>query len=158
MADGSAQLRALGARLKAAGPEGRGLYKELDKALTEAARSLAQEVTSAGHLMPYLPDRYAAVLAGDLGWRVTTVFGSDPRVQLRVSAREHKRKIGLLNQGTINHPVYPQGPRKRWNWKNRQTGGMRPGWFDDACRDAAPDARDKVMKAIAETARKIARG
>lgn len=153
--DGSAQLNALGARLKAAGTEGRGLRKELEKALTEAARPVAEKVTSASHLMPYLPDRYAEVLAADLGWHVISVFGSDPRVQLRVEPVKHRRKIRMLNNGLINHPVYPQGLRKRWHWQSRQTAGMRPGFFDDACRDAAPDVRDRVMEALAETGRKI---
>lgn len=158
MADGSAQLRELGMRLKAAGTEGRGLRRELQAALEEAAEPLAKKITSAEHLMPYMPDRYAAELAGDLGWQVSSNFGSDARAQMRVRAREHKRKIALLNQGTINHPVYPQGPRRRWNWRNRQTGGMKPGWFDDACRDAAPDIRDRVMRTIAGVGEKIAHG
>ena len=158
MADGSAQLRDLAARLKAAGTQGRGLRKELNSALEEAAKPLAAKIASAEHLRPYLPDRYAEVLAADLGARVVSVLGGDPRVQVRAQARSRKRHIVLLNNGFINHPVYPRGPRKSWHWHSRQTGGMRPGFFDDACRDAGPEIRDKVMQALAETARKVARG
>jgi len=158
VADGSAQLRDLGARLKAAGTEGRGLRKALNGALEEAAKPLAAKISSVEHLRPYLPDRYAEVLAADLTWQVTSSFGSDPRVQLRVQPRVHRRKVRMLNNGLINHPVYPRGPRKSWHWQSRQTGGMRPGFFDDACRDAGPEIRSKVMQALAETAKKIARG
>lgn len=157
MADGSAQLRDLAARLKAAGKEGRGLRKELNGALAEAAKPIAEKVATAGHLRPYMPDRYAEVLAADLGARVVTVLGGDPRVQVRAQARERKRHIVLLNNGFIAHPKWPRGPRKSWHWQSRQTGGMRPGFFDDACKDAGPEVRDKVMQALAETARKITR-
>ncbi len=107
------------------------------------------------HLKPYLPDRYAAVLAADLGARVAGRFGADPRVEVRAKARDHKRKIVLLDDGFINHPVYARGRRSHWNWKNRQTGGMKPGFFADACRDARPEVRAKVMQALAGTAKQI---
>lgn len=158
MADGSAQLRDLAARLKAAGTEGRGLRKELNSALEEAAKPLAAKIASVEHLRPYLPDRYAEVLAADLGARVVSVLGGDPRVQVRAKAIDRKRHIVLLNSGFIAHPIWPRGPRRSWHWQSRQTGGMRPGFFDDACRDAGPEIRDKVMQALAETAKKIARG
>lgn len=158
MADGSEQLRELAARLKAAGTEGRGLRRDLQAALEEAAKPLAAKIASADHLRPYLPDRYAEILAADLGARVAAVLGGDPRVQVRARARDHARKIALLNNGLINHPVYPRGPRKQWSWHNRQAGGMKPGFFDDACKDAGPEIKDKVMQALAETAKKIARG
>ena len=158
MADGTAELRGLAARLKAAGKEGRGLRRELNDALAEAAKPIAEKVATAGHLRPYMPDRYAEVLAADLGARVVTVLGGDPRVQVRAQARERKRHIVLLNSGFIAHPKWPRGPRKSWSWQSRQTGGMRPGFFDGACRDAVPEVRDKVMQALAETARKITHG
>lgn len=155
--DGSAQLRELAARLKAAGTEGRGLRKDLNAALADAAKPLAEKIASVEHLRPYMPDRYAEILAADLGARVVSVLGGDPRVQVRAQARDRKRHIVLLNSGFIAHPKWPRGPRKSWNWESRQTGGMRPGFFDDACKDAGPDIRDKVMQALAETARKITR-
>lgn len=156
MADGSAELRNLAARLKAAGTQGRGLRKDLQAALEEAAKPLAAKIASVEHLRPYLPDRYAEVLAADLSARVVAVLDGDPRVQVRAQARDRKRHIVLLNSGFIAHPIYPRGPRKTWHWQSRQTGGMRPGFFDDACKDAGPEIRDKVMKALAETAAKIA--
>lgn len=155
MPDGSADLHRIAARLREAGKDGQGLRKELMKALTDAAEPLARKISDVEHLRPYLPDRYAAVLAADLSVRVAGRFGADPRIEVRAKARDHKRKIALLDDGFINHPVYAQGPRRGWNWQNRQTGGMRPGFFADACRDARPDVRAKVMQALAETAKQI---
>ena len=155
MPDGTADLRRVAAGLREAGREGQGLRKELMKALTDAAEPLARKISDVEHLRPYLPDRYAAVLAADLSARVAGRFGADPRIEVRAKARDHKRKIVLLDDGFISHPVYPRAARKTWNWSNRQTGGMKPGFFADACRDARPDIRARVMQALAETAKQI---
>lgn len=155
MPDGAADLRRIAAHLRAAGKEGQGLRKNLTQALADAAEPLAREISSLDHLKPYLPDRYAAILAADLGVRAKASFGANPRAEVRAKARDHKRKIVLLDDGFINHPVYARGVRKTWNWKNRQTGGMRPGFFADACRDARPDIRNRVMQALADTAKQI---
>lgn len=156
---GREQLRLVAARLKAAGNEGQGLKRQLQKNITEAAKPLAQKIASVDHLKPYMPDRYAVVLGSDLGVKVVNRFsGGNPAVQVRAQSREHKRKVARLDAGTINHPVYPRGPRRAWSWSNYQTGGMKAGFFSDACRDAAPDIRAKVLQALTETGRKITEG
>jgi hypothetical protein len=156
---GRDQLRLVTARLKDAGDEGKGLKRQLQKNITEAAKPLAQKIASVEHLKPYMPDRYAVILGADLGVKVANRFsGGNPAVQVRAQAREHKRKVARLDAGTINHPVYPRGPRATWSWSNYQTGGMKPGFFSDACREAAPDIRSKVQQALTETAGKIAHG
>lgn len=156
---GREQLRTLAARLKDAGEEGKGLRRELMNQLDEAAKPLAREIASLAHLEPYMPDRYAAVLADDLNVTTQKLFSANPRVSVTAKARKHKRKLRVLEQGVINHPVFAQGPRRRWNWKNgRQTAGMRAGFFGGACEKAVPDIRDHALKALAETARKIADG
>jgi hypothetical protein len=66
--------------------------------------------------------------------------------------------VRLLDAGFINHPIWPRGERSTWNWQNRQTGGMKPGFFSDPCKKAAPDIREKVLEAMAETSRKITGG
>ena len=149
-------MRLVAARLKDAGDEGKGLKRQLQKNITKAAESLANKIADVEHLMPYLPDRYAEVLSKDLGVRVQNRFsGGNPAVQVRAQAREHKRKIKRLDAGTINHPVYPRGPRRDWSWSNYQTGGMKPGFFSDPCKDETPEIRSKVLEALAETGRKI---
>lgn len=152
---GREQLKTLSKRLKEAGYEGQGLRRELRKQITEAAKPLARKIGSAEYLKPYLPDRYAEVLATDLSVKTKQSFSGDPGVQIRAVARQHKRKLVYLNAGFINHPVYAQGLRATWNWKNGQTGGMKAGFFTDACEEAAPDIRDRVLQAMSETAARI---
>src|SRR5260221_618927 len=150
------ELRALSVRLKAAGTDGKGLRRKLYKQMNDSVKPLAAKVADVEHLKPYMPDRYAAVLAADLGVRITKAFsGASPRIEVLAKAKQHKRKVVLLDAGRINHPVYAQGERKTWSWSNAQTGGMRPGFFSDVVKDATPQIRDKVMQALTETAREI---
>lgn len=158
MPSGEEQLFTLAQRLREAGPEGQGLKRALMKQITEAAKPLVRKISDEEHLKPYMPDRYAAILAADLSVGTVKNFGTDPGVSIRGNGRERRRKVRYLNEGTINHPVYAQGDRKTWRWKNRQTGGMRPGFFSDACREETPQIREKVLEALTETGRKITRG
>jgi hypothetical protein len=157
---GREQLRALAARLKEAGTEGKGLRRELLGQLEEAAKPLARKIASPEHLAPYMPDRYAEVLAGDLSVRVQRVLAGDsPRVSVVARARAHKRKIAQVEDGLLVHPVFAQGARRTWNWKNgRQTAGVKAGFFTDPCEAAVPDIREHALKAMSETARKVAGG
>jgi hypothetical protein len=153
---GREQLRIVAAKLKEAGNEGKGLKRQLQKNITKAAEPLAQKIADVEHLKPYMPDRYAAVLAEDLGVKVVNRFaGGNPAVQVRAQAREHKRKVARLDIGLINHPKYPRGLRSTWKWQNGQTGGMKPGFFSVPCKDATPQIRSKVLQALTETAGKI---
>jgi hypothetical protein len=155
---GAVQLDRLAARLRAAGTEGQGLRRELMKAITKAAEPLAKKISSLEHLEPYLPDPYAAILAKDLKVSASKSFSGDPKVSVVAQARQRKRKVVLLDNGFINHPVYARGPRKTWNWSSGQTGGMKAGFFSDATREAAPEIRERVMAALVETGRKVADG
>lgn len=155
---GREQLRTLTQRLKEAGDEGKGFRRELMKQLDDAAQPLAAKIASVDHLKPYFPDRYAAVLAADLSVGAQKIFASNPRVSIRAKARAHRRKVRLFDSGRINHPIYPRGPRRTWNWMNGQTGGMQPGFFTDPCEQATPEIREHVLAALTETARKIANG
>lgn len=158
MAGGPEQLRALAARLKEAGEEGKGFRRELMRQLSDAAQPLAREIADVEHLKPYMPDRYAAVLAADLAVTIERhVLTANPKLTIRAAARAHRRKLAVLEDGRINHPVFAQGPnRRKWRWKNGQTGGMMPRFFADPCEKAAPDIRDHVIAALEETARKVA--
>jgi hypothetical protein len=121
------------------------------------------------------------VLAADLAVSTQRLLsGSSPRVSIVAKGRVHKRKVQLIEDGVINHPVFARGWRQRprhvrpealarklvvpvshlsgWTWENGQTGGMKPGFFSDPCEKAAPDIREHVLEAMAETARKITDG
>ena len=141
------QLRVLSARLRAAGTEGQGLRRELFQAVTKAARPLADEIGSAGHLMAYMPRRYAGVLAGDLSVTASKSTGRNPGVSIKARGRVHRRKVVQRDEGRITHPVFARGPRPTWNWET-QVEGMRPGFFTDAVEKAAPAVRDQVMAAM----------
>lgn len=155
---GREQLRVLAARLKDAGEDGKGFRRELMKQINDAAKPLAREIASLEHLKPYMPDRYAAVLAADIAVTSQKIFAASPRVSIRARTRgEHRRKIRLLDAGRINHPVYGRGLRDDWDWMNGQTAGMRPGFFSGPCEKATPQIREKVLQALTETARKITR-
>ena len=157
---GRDQLRILAERLKEAGDEGKGFRRELMGKLDEAAQPIVKKITSLEHLKPYMPDRYAEVLAEDVWAGAQKIFSRNPRVSIRCRTRgERKRKVKLLDAGFINHPIWPDHrPRDEWDWMNRQTAGMEPGFFTDPCKDAAPDIREKVLQALTETDRKITRG
>lgn len=157
MSDPGTELRDLAARLRAAGTEGKGLRRALLTAITDAAKPVADEIASLANLEEHLPNRYAAVLSGDLKVTISSSLSGDPKVSITARASTRKRKVAILEQGVITHPVYAQGPRRKWNWKNgRQTAGMKPGFFTSPAKAAAPDVRDKVMKALSDTASQIA--
>ena len=128
MADGSADLRRIAAHLKAAGKEGQA-SAGADPGPGDAA-DLAK-IAGVEHLKPYRP-------AGTPKCSPRTdcpgrrPVRRQPRAEVRAKARDHRRKIALLDDGFINHPVYARGERKT-DVENRQTGGMRPGFFADAC-------------------------
>lgn len=152
---GADDYAALARRLKEAGETG--LARALRKALNDAAAPIAREITDPEHLKAYLPDRYALVLAADV--KVSTLgTGStrNPGVRLQASGRQRKRKVGILDTGVINHPVYARGDRGRWHWSNDQRGGMRAGFFTDPCEQSSPQVRDKILAAMRDTAEKIA--
>lgn len=153
---GALELRALSVRLKAAGTEGRGLRRKLSEGMNEAVQPLAQTIADPVHLSRYLPDRYALVLGADLTARVRNSSGSaTPRVEVLAKARQHRRKVAMLDAGIINHPVYARGRRRAWRWSNAQTGGMKAGFFTDAVRDESPQIREKVLAVMTEVAREV---
>jgi hypothetical protein len=147
---GYAELLALSARLRAAGTEGQGLRRELYKAVNEAAKPLTEEIRSFSHLAPYMPDRYAAVLASDISVTAVKTTARDPGIRIRARGRAHRRKVIRLNEGFLTHPLF--GDREHWF---TQTDGMRPGFFTEPAEKAALAIRGKVLGAMAETARKI---
>lgn len=156
--NGRAELRALAARLKEAGTEGQGLRRELLRRLDEAARPLADEITSAGNLRRHMPHRYADVLAADLKVTISRrLAGSSPRVAIEVRGRLHKRKLVQREDGILWHPVYAQGLRKTWNWSKRPQA-IRPGFVNDPVQASGPAIREAALKAVEETMRKVAGG
>jgi len=161
--DGARQFGDLARVLRQVGQDG--LRRELFKAISDAAKPVADEIRSTAHLDPYMPNRYAAVLAADL--QVTTYKNasvSNPGVTITARAPTPRhgsrgRQVQSLNAGLIRHPVFADrtAPRRTWHWKS-QTGGMQPGFFTDPCEAAAPRVRDAIAAAVDRAMAKAERG
>jgi hypothetical protein len=152
---GQFELRALSARLREAGTEGKGLKRELMKAISASAKPLAAEVKDPARLHSYLPDRYADVLAADLAVGTQKRFGANPVVAVRLRGRSHARKVIQLNAGILTHPVFGHGPRRTWAW-SVQGSHVKAGFWSDAAKKATPLIRRDVLAAMHETTQKIA--
>jgi hypothetical protein len=153
---GPLQLRDLSLRLREMGSEGKGLQRELYKAIRETAKPLAAQVVDPAWLDPYMPNRYAAELAPDLAVTTVNRGGEQASVSIRLRGRTRDRQVRLLNVGILRHPVFADRgtPRRTWRWVT-QTGGMRAGFFTDAARAQAPAIRAGVQQAMHDVAQKI---
>src|SRR5258708_18766539 len=127
---GAAEFAALARRLKDAGETE--LRRELYSAIDAAAQPLAREIGDVGHLRPYMPDRYAAVLASDLAVTISKLTSRDPGGRVIAKGRVKKRKVKQLNLGVIQHPLF--GNTRRWFTQRR---GMKAGFFDDPAERSA---------------------
>lgn len=151
LAAGAEEFAALARRLKEAGETG--LRRELYKAINDAARPLAQEIGSTSHLEPYMPRRYAGVLASDLAVTVSKLTSRNPGVRLVAKGRVRRRKVKSLDAGVLSHPLF--GNRKRWF---TQTDGVRAGFFTGPAEQSAPQVRAAILTAMHDVAGKITKG
>src|SRR5258708_13550589 len=109
------------------GPAGQGLRRELLKSINEAAVPLAGEIQSFQHLAPYMPGRYAAVLAADVSVTAAKNLGTEPSVRIRAKGRTHRRKVIRRNDGFLTHPLF--GDRNHCFTQRPETGLTRPPAF-----------------------------
>jgi hypothetical protein len=151
LSGGAAEFAALAKRLKEAGETG--LRKDLYSAVNDAVEPLQREIGDASHLRPYVPDRYAPVLADDLAVTVSKLTGRNPGVRVTAKGRAKKRKVQTLDAGVVGHPLF--GDRGRWY---KQRAGMRAGFFTDPAQRSGPRVRDAIVKAMHEVAAKITKG
>src|SRR5258708_34380008 len=134
------------------GPAGQGRRGERLRAINGAAVPLAGEIQSFQHLAPYMPGRYAAVLAADVSVTAAKNLGTEPSVRIRAKGRTHRRKVIRLNDGFLTHPLF--GAREHWFTQGPAAGGLRPRFFFDPGGKPAPGLKGKVLAAVAETAEK----
>ena len=149
MADAASELEALAYRLRLVSDGG--LLRELTKAMRDAV-SPVQDQVRAG-LKPHMPGRYAEVLDADLrlGSSVRTA-GSDPGVSLTARSAGKKRKLRRLDSGLLTHPLFGN----REHWYTQEEPSVRPGWFTGPARDAAPQVRAAIEKALDDVAARAA--
>lgn len=160
MADPALEFAVLARALKDAGETG--LRRELFKAINDAGQTVGKEIRNVEHLKPYMPDRYAEILAGDLALRVSKRTGTNPGVTLRALGRVRNRHVARINEGILRHPVYgteaqveaaPSGRHGAgWTWVSQD---IRGGFFDDPVERAGPEVRRQIEDAVQQTIRKI---
>lgn len=134
-----------------------GLRRELYQAVNEAAKPFAATVRSVEHLRPYMPDRYAEILAEDLAVTILKRTGTAPGVSLRAKGRRRSRHVARLNEGILTHPVFGTeeqearavmaglGHGRGWTWVSQD---IRPRFFDDPAQDLGPEARRQIEAAV----------
>lgn len=148
-----AEFAALAQRLKDEGETG--LRRRMYKAISDAGEPLAAKLKDPGHLDPYMPDRYAAILADDLVVKVYKRAGVNPSIRVIADTpRPRNRAVVKINDGMLRHPVFARGLRSDWTWRT-QFKAMLPGFFDSAVDEVRPqifadvdaalrDARDQI--------------
>jgi hypothetical protein len=152
----AAEFGALAQRLKDAGETG--LRRRMYKAISDAGEPLAAKLKDPGHLKPYMPDRYALILAADLVVRVYKRAGANPSVSVRADTpRPRNRAVIKINAGLLRHPVFASRftPRRDWEWKD-QYKAMMPGFFDSAVDEVRPQILASVADALRDTRDQIA--
>jgi len=155
MADAAVEFEALAHALKEAGETG--LRKELYDAINAAARPLAEEIRNVEHLKPYMPDRYAEILAEDLAVQILKRTGATTGVNLRAKGRHRSRHVARINQGILTHPVFGtqaqelaalsagRGHGRGWTWVSQR---IQPRYFDDPVARSGPEVRQQIVEAL----------
>lgn len=146
---GTQQFVSLAKRLNAQGKAGRGLWKELNTQMANAAQPMVDVVKR--HISDYLPDTYAAVLRPALTVRVSrSTKGSATGLKLVASAKgvKKKRHIRVINDGTLRHPVY--GNAEAWSDQ-----GVRPGFWTQPLTTTREIPAKEIRRAIQNTIKKI---
>jgi hypothetical protein len=142
---GQAQLRAVEARLSAAGPR---LSKENAQALAKVAPDIARAIRA--EVPTHLPRRngYAALLAGDLEFQANIKVGRGMTLTVWANGKRERRDVPAINRGVLRHPVF--GNRQVWV---AQRAGVRKGFVDDGIRKAEP----LIVRSIRNAAEKVAK-
>jgi len=142
---GAGEFRDLARNLRLVGADE--LRRELYKGIDDAAGPLARGLKDPAHLKPYMPDRYAAVLAADLAVTTSKRTGIDPGVFIKARGRTKYRHVERIDQGLLRHPVYADTdrPRPEWHWVAQD---ILAGFFTNPTERAAPAVRREIVAAM----------
>lgn len=146
---GTQQFVTLAKKLNAQGKQGRGLWRELNTQLRQAAEPMIDVVKL--HLSDYLPDAYAKVLRTSLTVRVSrSTKGDAAGLKLVGVAKgvKKKRRIKVINDGTLRHPVY--GNPEVW-----VDQPVRPGFWSTPLDSARAIPAKQIRRAVQNTIRKL---
>lgn len=127
-----------------------GLKRELTDAINKAAEPVPDAIRAS--LKPHLPDRYAEVLDADLKITVSIRTGAGAGVTIQATAPTGRgrrgRALPAINAGILRHPVFAQGPRRSWHWKDQELPSVQPDFFSQPVHDAAPQVRKEIENAL----------
>ena len=122
---GTEQFVRMAKRLNAQGKQGRGLWRELNSQIKNAAEPMTDAVLQ--HISDYLPSGYAPVMRKGLTVRVSrSTKGDAAGLKLVGTAKgvKKRRHVKVINDGTLRHPVYGNPdvwvdqPVKKGFWSN----------------------------------------
>jgi hypothetical protein len=147
LAEAASELESIARHLRRAGETE--LVRELTAAMRRAAGPVQDQIRAG--LRPHLPDRYAETLDAGIRLGVNVRTGErNPGVSVTAQATGGKgRKLRRLDAGLLTHPLY--GDREHWF-----TQHVTPGWFTGPARDAAPQVRAELERALEDTAARAA--
>lgn len=145
---GQEQFQALAKRLNAQGSAGRGLWRELNGAINKSVEPMTAAVIA--HLDRYLPKRYALVLASTLKVRASRSTKTGAIALKLVGAakgRRQKRRVGVLDAGTLRHPVYTTDV-----WVNQK---VKPGFWSEPLDQSREIPAQEIRRAVQKALRNI---
>lgn len=149
---GAAEFADLARNLRLVGADD--LRAELYKAINDATQPVAAEIRNVERIKPYMPDRYAEILAEDLAIQTQKLTGvATAGLKMRARGRRRSRHVSRLNQGILTHPVFgtaaqelkASGHGRGWTWVTQE---ISPRWFDDAATAVTPEVRQQIEQAV----------
>ena len=138
--------------LNEAGSQGRGLWRELNSAISTSAEPMVAAVKV--HLDAYLPNTYAAELRHDLvvkPSRSTRGASAGLRLVGHAKGKRKRRHVREIDHGVLRHPVYGN----RGTWVDQR---VRPGFWSEPLLAASGKPAQEIHRAIEQTLSRIARG
>lgn len=134
-------FRRLAAKLKTADkPLRLKLGRELRAAMKPTVEAIRE---SASRELPKAGGLAKEVAASKIGVAIRKT-GNDPSVRVQAKSRH---AIGAMNRGRLRHPTFGHDP-----WV---TQAIKPNWWTDPTKKAAPAARAAAQRALDELAKEL---
>lgn len=140
---GAEQLAEVTKRLKTAGDHGKGIRKEMLKAIRNEAKPTVKAVRDNTSILPQRGGLARKIRTG-IGVRTKTAGDS---VGVRIVGK-NQYSVEAINSGRLRHPLF--GDREHW-YEQR----VKPGWFTNPIEKRAKQLRKDLLRVIDETRRKI---
>lgn len=144
---GTEDLKKVSKALKTAGVEGKGIRKEMLKAINRNTRPLRFEAkANARKILPKTGGLNKLIARSSLSTK-TKLAG--PNASVRIVAKK-KEYIDRIDKGHVRHPLF--GNRGAW-----YSQAVPAGWFTKAMEKGASKVRVSIIQVVDATARKLNR-